>query len=88
MTLADLSIRRPVFAWMVMLGLMIFGLFSYQRMGVSQLPNVDFPTVTISLTWEGAAPEVMETDVVDQVEEAVMSVQGVKDISSTVRVGQ
>jgi HAE1 family hydrophobic/amphiphilic exporter-1 len=70
-----------------MLGLMVFGLFAYQRMGVSQLPNVDFPTVTISLSWEGAAPEVMETDVVDLVEQEVMTVQGIKDISSTVRVG-
>ncbi|MBF0569851.1 MAG: efflux RND transporter permease subunit [Candidatus Omnitrophica bacterium] len=88
MTLADISIKRPVFAWMVMIGLMFFGLFSYFRMGVSQLPNIDFPVVSINLTWEGAAPEVMETDVVDQVEQAVMGVQGIKDISSSTRVGQ
>src|SRR5512142_867327 len=87
MTLADLSIRRPVFAWMVMLGLMVFGLFAFNRMGVSQLPNVDFPIINVSLTWEGAAPEVMETDVVDPVEQAVMSVQGIKNISSTVNQG-
>ncbi|NTV28459.1 MAG: efflux RND transporter permease subunit [Candidatus Omnitrophica bacterium] len=87
MTLADLSIKRPVFAWMVMVGLMFFGIFAYRQMGVSQLPNVDFPTISISLTWEGAAPEVMETDVVDQVEQAVMGIQGIKDISSTSRVG-
>jgi HAE1 family hydrophobic/amphiphilic exporter-1 len=88
MTIADLSIRRPVFAWMVMIGLMVFGLFAYFRLGVSQMPNVDFPVVNINLTWEGAAPEVMETDVVDQVEQSVMGVQGIKDISSSVRVGQ
>lgn len=87
MTLADISIKRPVFAWMVMLGLMAFGLFSFYQMGVSQLPNVDFPVVSVNLTWQGAAPEVMETDVVDQVEQAVMGVQGIKDISSSVRVG-
>lgn len=88
MTLSDISIRRPVFAWMLMLGLMFFGWISFQRLGVSLLPNVDFPVLNISLTWEGAAPEVMETDVVDQVEDAITSVQGIRSISSSVRQGQ
>ncbi|MBF0387754.1 MAG: efflux RND transporter permease subunit [Candidatus Omnitrophica bacterium] len=88
MSLSDTSIRRPVFAWMVMAALMIFGLISYQRMGVSQLPNIDFPVVNVSLTWSGAAPEVMEKDVVDTVEQAMMTVQGVKEVSSTIRQGQ
>ena len=57
MTLSDLSIRRPVFAWMLMSALIIFGGISFMRMGVSQLPDVDFPVVTISATLEGAAPE-------------------------------
>ncbi|MBF0619330.1 MAG: efflux RND transporter permease subunit [Candidatus Omnitrophica bacterium] len=88
MSLSDTSIRRPVFAWMVMAALMIFGYISYGRMGVSQLPNVDFPVVSVSLAWEGAAPEVMETDVVDLVEQSIMTVQGVKEVSSSVRQGQ
>lgn len=88
MTLADVSIRRPVFAWMLMLGLMLFGFISFQRMGVSQLPDVDFPVVSVSLSWEGAAPEVMESDVVDIVEENLTTIQGVRDISSSVRQGQ
>ncbi len=88
MSLSDISIRRPVFAWMVMAALMIFGFISYNRMGVSQLPNIDFPVVSVSLTWAGAAPEVMEKDVVDPVEQTVMTVQGVKEVSSTVRQGQ
>jgi HAE1 family hydrophobic/amphiphilic exporter-1 len=87
MSLSDLSIRRYVFAWMVMIGLMFFGFISFNRMGVSQLPNIDFPTINVSLAWEGAAPEVMETDVVNEVEQALMTVQGVKEISSTVRQG-
>lgn len=87
MTLADISIKRPVFAWMLMSALMVFGLISFSRMGVSQLPDVDFPVVSIQLTWEGAAPEVMETDVVDVVEEAMTTIQGVRDISSSVRQG-
>lgn len=88
MTLSDLSIRRPVFAWMLMSALMIFGFISFERLGVSRLPDVDFPVVSVRLTWEGASPEVMESDVVDVVEEAVTSVQGIREISSSIRQGQ
>ena len=87
MTLSDISIKNPVFSWMIMAALMIFGLISYGRLGVSQLPDVDFPVVSINLTWEGAAPEVMETDVVDIVEDSLMSIEGVRDISSSIRQG-
>ena len=88
MTLSDLAIKRPVFAWMLMLGLMAFGLISLGRLGVSRLPDVDFPVANVRVTWEGAAPEVMESDVVDVIEEALTAVQGIRDISSSVRQGQ
>ncbi|MBI3321757.1 MAG: efflux RND transporter permease subunit [Candidatus Omnitrophica bacterium] len=88
MTLSDFSIKNPVFAWMLMAALIIFGGISFQRMGVSQMPDVEFPVISVSLTWEGAAPEVMETDVVDVVEDALMSIQGIRDISSSTRQGQ
>jgi hydrophobe/amphiphile efflux-1 (HAE1) family protein len=88
MTLSDLSIKNPVFAWMFMIGLIVFGALSYQKMGVSQLPDVDFPVLTVSIDWEGAAPEVMETEVTDVVEDAVMSVQGIREVSSTSRQGR
>jgi len=87
MTLSDISIKNPVFAWMLMAALMIFGIISYGQLGVSQLPDVDFPVISISLTWEGAAPEVMETDVVDIVEDSLMSIEGVREISSSIRQG-
>lgn len=70
MTISDLSIKNPVFAWMLMIGLILFGLISAQRMGISQLPDVDFPVVTINLTEPGASPETMETNVVDPIEGA------------------
>ena len=82
MTLSDLSIKRPVFGWMLMIGVIVFGAIGFLRLGVSQLPDVDFPVVTVAVTWEGAAPEVMETDVTDIVEDAVMSVEGVKEVTS------
>jgi hydrophobe/amphiphile efflux-1 (HAE1) family protein len=87
MTLSDLSIRRPVFAWMLMAGLIIFGGLAFSRMGVSQLPDVDYPVVSVGLSLLGAAPEVMETDVVDVVEGAMMTIQGVKSVSSSSRTG-
>ncbi|MGQ0644653.1 MAG: efflux RND transporter permease subunit [Elusimicrobiota bacterium] len=87
MTLSDLSIKNPVFAWMLMIGLIVFGAFGFSRMGVSQLPDVDFPVLSVSVSWEGAAPEVMETEVTDVLEDALMSVQGIKEISSSSRQG-
>ena len=67
---------------------MIFGLLSFRGMGVGQMPDVDFPVLSISVTWEGAAPEVMETDVVDVIEDVVMGVQGLREVSSSTRQGQ
>src|SRR5688500_2647881 len=88
MTLSDLSIRRPVFAWMLMLGLIVFGVISALRMGVSYLPDVDFPVIMVTVTLEGAAPEVMETEVSDLIEDAVMGVEGIKEVSSTSSLGR
>ena len=79
MTLSDISIKNPVFGWMLMIGIIVFGWIGYTRMGVSQLPDVDFPVVTVTVTWEGAAPEIMETEVTDFIEDAVMSVEGIKE---------
>ena len=85
MNLPEIAIRRPVFAWMLMAGLILFGLISASRMGVSQLPDVDFPVVTVRVAWPGAAPEVIETNVVDIIEDAVMTVEGVRSVTSTSR---
>ena len=94
MTLADISIRNHVFAWMLMLGLIGFGIITFtgygnvvKGLGVSQNPDVDFPVVSVSVTYEGASPDIMETDVVDPIEDAVTSIEGVKQISSTSRYG-
>jgi len=95
MTLADISIRNHVFAWILMFALIGFGVLCFtgfgtvfRGLGISQNPDVDFPVVNISISWEGASPEIMETDVVDLVEEAVTSVEGVKEVSSSSRQGQ
>lgn len=72
---------------MIMSALLIFGGISFMRMGVSQMPDIDFPYANISVTWEGAAPEVMETEVVDIIEESLMSIEGIKKITSSSRFG-
>jgi len=87
MTLSDLSIRRPVFAWMLMSALMFFGVICFFQLGVSQLPEATQPVLTISASWIGAAPEVMETEIVNPIEQAVISVQGIQDIESNMRQG-
>lgn len=87
MTLSDLSIRRPVFAWMIMAACFVFGAISFTRLGVSQLPDVTFPVLTINISWPGAAPEVMEADIINPLEEALMSVQGIKNLESNIMQG-
>src|SRR4051812_45796372 len=88
MGISEISIRRPVFAWMLMIGLILFGWISFKRMGISQLPDVDFPVISVSLTYEGAAPEIMETDIVDVIESSIMTVQGVRTVSSYSKYAQ
>ncbi len=83
MSLSSFSIRRPVFAWMLFAAALLFGLISASRLGVSQLPDVDFPVVHVNFNLVGASPEVMENDVVDVAEEALMSVEGMREIRSS-----
>ncbi|PTY01825.1 AcrB/AcrD/AcrF family protein [Verrucomicrobia bacterium LW23] len=88
MILSDLSIRRPVFAWMLMFALIVFGAIALSRLGVSEQPDVDFPVLTVNVRWPGAAPEVMEAEIVDRLEETLVSTQGVRDIISNIQQGQ
>lgn len=87
MNISATSIRNPVFAWMLMIAMILFGWLAFRQMGVSQLPDVDIPVINISLTWEGASPVVVESDIVDIIESAVMSVEGVESITSSIRRG-
>ncbi|MDI6891037.1 MAG: efflux RND transporter permease subunit [Thermodesulfovibrionales bacterium] len=82
MWLADTSIKRPVFATMVILGLVVLGIVSYPRIGVDLFPKIDFPIVNITTALKGASPEIMDIDVTDKIEEAVNTINGVKTITS------
>ena len=83
MWLADTSVKRPVFATMVIMALVVLGVVSYPSIGVDLFPKIDFPIVTITTTLKGASPDVMDVDVTDRIEGAVNTINGVKTITST-----
>jgi multidrug efflux pump subunit AcrB len=80
--LAELCVRRPVFATVIVLSLVVVGLFAYQQLGVDRFPKVDFPTVVISTRLVGAAPEEIETDITDKIEQAVNTISGIDQLQS------
>ncbi|MDO8786391.1 MAG: efflux RND transporter permease subunit, partial [Syntrophales bacterium] len=83
MWLADTSVRRPVFATMIILALVVLGIVSYPEIGVDLFPKVDFPVVNVVTRLKGASPEVMDIDVTDKIEEALNTINGVKTITSS-----
>src|ERR1044071_6955675 len=80
--LAEICIRRPVFATVLILSLVVVGLFAYARLGVDRFPKVDFPFVPIQTRLVGAGPEEMETEVTDKIEEAVNTISGIDQLIS------
>ena len=87
MILSDLSIKRPIFATVMMLALVTLGIFSFKRLGVEMFPNVEFPLVSIVTTFPGASPETVEREVSKRLEESVNQIAGVKHVFSTSREG-
>ncbi|MGE3844233.1 MAG: efflux RND transporter permease subunit, partial [Vicinamibacterales bacterium] len=81
--LAALCVRRPVFAWVLILSLAVVGLFSFARLGIDQLPNIDIPTIVVTTRLPGASPEQVESEITDKVEEAVNTISGIDQLSST-----
>ncbi|WP_372674565.1 efflux RND transporter permease subunit [Aquicoccus sp.] len=88
MTLSDISVRRPVLAAVASLLLIVFGLSALREISVRELPDVDNAVVTITTTYRGAAPEVIDTDVTETIEGAVASISGIRSISSESRQGR
>ena len=83
MTLAGLSIRRPVATTMVMISIMFIGLMAMFTMKSELLPNMDIPVVTVTTTWNGAVAEDVETQITKKIEEILPNVEGIDKISST-----
>ncbi len=87
MFLSNLSIKRPVFASVLMLALVTLGLFSYRRLAIDMMPDVEIPVLSIITEYPGASPETVEREVTKRIEEAVNPISGVKHVSSISREG-
>jgi len=81
--LAEICVRRPVFAWVLVLSLSVVGLFAFGQLGVDRFPNVDIPTISVTTRLPGAAPEQIETEVTDKIEESVNTISGIDTLTST-----
>jgi HAE1 family hydrophobic/amphiphilic exporter-1 len=87
MFLSDISIKRPVFATMMMVALVVLGVVSFRRLAIDEYPDITYPVVSVSTALPGASPESMMRDVSKPLEEALNTVQGVKEINSTSQAG-
>jgi len=83
----DVSIKNPVFAWMLMASTMLFGIVAITRVGISQYPDVDYPNISVSVSWPGASPAAVEREIVEPLEQSISQVEGVKQMSSSARAG-
>ena len=81
--LAEICVRRPVFATMLIMTLIVLGVFSYNRLVVERFPRVEFPTITVTTRLPGAAPQEVETEITDKIEEAVNTISGIDELRST-----
>ncbi|MBI1893388.1 MAG: efflux RND transporter permease subunit, partial [Candidatus Rokubacteria bacterium] len=88
MSIVDLCVRRPVFATMLIVSLVVLGLASYRNLGLDFFPKVDLPTVTITTRLSGAGPEEIESQITKKVEEAVNTVNGIDEVRSVTIEGQ
>ncbi|NOY87761.1 MAG: efflux RND transporter permease subunit [FCB group bacterium] len=87
MKLSEISIKRPVFATMMIGTLLVIGIFSYFELSVQLFPNVDFPFVVVQTIYKGGSAETVETEVTKKIEEAVNAISDIKHITSTSKEG-
>src|SRR5712691_2058649 len=87
MFLSDVSIKRPVFATMMMVALVVLGVVSYRRLAVDEFPDVTYPTISVGVAYPGASPEVVEREIARPIETALNTVDGLYELSSTSQEG-
>ena len=87
MRITQISVNNPVFATMMMVGLVVMGLFAYQRLSVDQMPDITFPFVQVQTSYTGASSEAVMQDVTRPIEEAINTISGIKSIRSFSREG-
>ena len=83
MTLPELSIKRHVLAWMLSGVIVLFGIISYQRIGIDRIPAIDFPIIVVNTTLRGANPDVVDTSITSIIESAINTTPGIEHIQST-----
>ena len=88
MNFTTLFIKRPVMTTLVMVGILVFGIVAYRQLAVSDLPNVDFPTVTVSATLPGTSPQTMAATVATPLEKQFSTIAGIDNMTSTSSLGQ
>src|SRR5215470_6444545 len=81
--LAEICVRRPVFATMLILSITVVGAFSFRSLGVDLFPKIDLPTITVTVVNPGASPQEIETEITDKVEGAVNTISGIDELRST-----
>src|ERR671939_2061287 len=81
--LAEICVRRPVFATMLILSLTVVGVFSFFSLGVDLFPKIDLPTITVTVINPGSSPQEVETEITDKVESAVNTISGIDELRST-----
>src|ERR671927_2021099 len=81
--LAEICVRRPVFATMLILSITVVGAFSFRSLGVDLSPKIDLPTITVTVVNPGASPQEIETEITDKVEGAVNTISGIDELRST-----
>src|SRR6266567_316673 len=81
--LAEICVRRPVFATMIILSITVVGLFSFNALGVDLFPKIDLPTIAVTVVNPGASPQEIETEITDKVEGAVNTISGIDELRST-----
>jgi hydrophobic/amphiphilic exporter-1 (mainly G- bacteria), HAE1 family len=83
MKLAEVCVKRPVFATMLILTFVVLGVFSYTQLGIDQFPKIDLPTVTVQTTLPGASPEEIESQITKPIEEVINTISGIDELRST-----
>src|SRR5438094_4195334 len=88
MNLTTFFIKRPFIATLLMVGTLVFGTVAYRQLAVSDLPNVDFPTITVSATLPGTSPQTMAATVATPLEKQFSTIAGIDNMTSTSSLGQ
>ena len=87
MNITEIFIKRPVMTALVMIGIVLFGIAGYRALPVSDLPNVDFPTIQVQASLPGASPETMATSVATPLERQFATIAGIDSMTSTSGIG-